>query len=565
MQNNFLFQARQNRLIASVRVFQAGISLASVWAEPDKPGILDDLVFYLLGGYLALAAASWVVARYWRGRHETMFLAMLGLDAVVFAVALYLTAGSTSPFFSIFLLIALSATLQWGWRGAAAATGVALLVFVPTALPAYQHATGFRFDPPRFILRVGTLLSVGGLLLAYGRHQDRVASDMLRLSGAQLRPEASEEAPVWACLEHALTVFGLKRGAFVWGDPEEPGLTLDELSPEGRRRTPLAIAPGQDHPSLDGAEEPFFFDPAGPAAVSLGRDGRMKAAPDDVLTSPALRELATSELTLVLPVRAAAFAGWIVLKDVPVLDRESLVLGSTVAAQAAVTIGSWRSLMVWRDAAAAQQRVRLARDIHDGTLQFLAGASMQLEALARRLGDGERDQIRRLQDDLKAEQRQLRALIGSTADIAPDHRRPADFDAEVKSLISDLSRRWNADIRFESDLADRPLPAPLVFELLQVVREAISNAVRHGRARTVAIRVADKGGELELVISDDGVGMPAHGVFGMAQLKDLMVGPRTLRSRVAGLGGDLVVESGPDGVTLRIAAPLGAPLAMEPG
>jgi signal transduction histidine kinase len=537
--------------------------LASVWAEPDKPGILDNLVFYLLAGYLVVALASWVAARYWRGRHEAMFLAMFALDAVVFTVALYLTAGSTSPFFSIFMLIALSATLQWGWRGAAAATGLALAVFIPTALEVYQRATGFQFDPPRFILRVGTLLSLGGLLVAYGRHQERVSTDMLRLSGGQLQPEASEQAPVAACLEHAVKVFGLKQGLFVWGDPEEPGLILDELSSEGHRRSALQVASGEDHPSLEAAEEPFFFDPSGPSGVSLGLDGRMRPAPEEASASPLLRELATTT-SLVLPVRAPGFAGWIILRDLQLLDRELLVLGATVAAQAAVAIGSWRSLMLWRDAAAAEQRVRLARDIHDGALQFMAGAAMQLESVARRLPpdqSGTLEQIRRLQDDLKGEQRQLRELIGSTSDLTGHRLRASDFRTEVEGLAVALARRWNAKISVAAEEADRPLSGSLVFELLQIVSEAISNAVRHGRASIVDIRAAQAEESLRLTIADNGVGMPVHGVFGMAQLKDMAAGPRSLRGRVAGLGGDLVVESGPTGTTLKITAPTAPALA----
>jgi signal transduction histidine kinase len=560
MQSNLLFQARQNRLIATVRVFQACFSVASMWAEPDKPGILDNVVVWILVAYLAVAIASWIAARSWRGRHETMFLWMFALDAVVFTVALYLTAGSTSPFFNIFLLIVLSATLQWGWRGAAVATAVSLLVFLPTGLGLYQHATGFQLDVSRFILRVGTLLSVGGLLMAYGRHQERVGQDMLRLSGAELRPEASEQAPVGACLEHALTVFGVTRGLFVWGDPEEPGLTIEALSPEGRRRSSMLIADDEDHPSLDDAEEPFFYDPAGPSAVSVGRDGRMRPAPPEVVGSQVLHELAPAA-SLVLPVRASGFAGWIILPGLPLLDRELLILGATVAAQASVAVESWRSLMVWRDAAAAQERVRLARDIHDGTLQFLAGAAMQLESVARRLPADEeaaREQIRRLQEDLKAEQRQLRELIGSSSDLIGDRPHAADFRAEVQNLAAALARRWNANISVAAEQAERPLPGSLAFELLQIVREAISNAVRHGRANEVNIQAAQDDRGLELTIADNGVGMPVHGVFGMAQLKDMAAGPRSLRGRIAGLGGDMVVESGPGGTTLRISTPLAA-------
>ena len=59
-----------------------------------------------------------------------------------------------------------------------------------------------------------------------------------------------------------------------------------------------------------------------------------------------------------------------------------------------------------------------------------------------------------------------------------------------------------------------------------------------------------------LTISDNGIGMPVRGVFNMQELKTMGVGPRMLQDRVAGLGGELVLESWSKGTTLRITAPL---------
>ena len=562
MQNNLLFQARQNRLIAAVRVFQACFSLASALVEPNRPGVFDDYARQILMVYLGVSVLAWVAAQYWRSRHEVMFLGLLVVDGLVFATVLYLTAGSTSPFFAVFLLVVLSATLQWGWRGAATATAIALVAFAPTGLSIYQNLTGFQFDPPRFILRIGTLLSVGGLLVAYGRHQERITNDMLNLFGAPLQTEGSERPPTFNCLELAISVFGLERAAFVWGDPEEPGLHIDQLTPEGRLESTWPASAGD--PVVEAIKEPFFFDGRRQSVMSLTREGRSRPGPVEVLESPLLGVLA-ADLALVLPVSASGFSGWIILSEFPGLDREALVFGGAVAAQASVAVEAWRSLVVWRDAAASEERVRLARDLHDGTLQFLAGTAMQLTALARELGPGQKglgERIQRLQEDLKSEQRQLRELIDSTSSFARPRNRPADFRQEVQNLTAVLARRWSAAISVEVEQpADRQLPGALAFELLQIVREAISNAVRHGKASAVSIHADSDQGSFRLTITDNGIGMPVHGVFDMDELKAMAVGPRMLQGRVAGLGGRLVVESGPDGVTLEITAPLTGALA----
>jgi len=557
MQNHLLLQARQNRLIATVRVFQACFSLASALVEHGGAGGFDPYVRQILTGYLGVSALGCVTAYFWRSRHETLFLGLLAVDGLVFAAVLYLTAGSTSPFFAVFLLIVLSATLQWGWRGAAAATAIALAVFAATGLPAYHDLTGYPFDPPRFILRIGTLLSVGGLLVAYGQHQERINNAMLSLFGTPLPAEASERPPIIECLEFATSVFGLEHAAFVWGDPEEPGLQIDQLTPGGPVKSSWPISPGD--PLMEAISEPFFFDGRRPTVISLAPDGRTRRDHGDTLTSPLLSAFA-AELTLVLPVSASGFSGWIFLSAFPSLDREALMLGGVVATQAGVAIEAWRSLVTWRDAAAAEERVRIARDLHDGTLQFMAGTAMQLTSLFRELEPGEkgaRDRVQRLLEDLKSEQRQLRVLIDSTS--APPRRgnRPAAFQEEVSNLAAVLARRWSTEISVNVEgPADCELPGNLAFELLQIVREAISNAVRHGKASAVSIDADNDRNAMKLTIADNGIGMPVHGLFNMQELKTMGVGPRMLRDRVAGLGGELMLESRSNGTTLRITAPL---------
>ena len=557
MQNHLLLQARQNRLIATVRVFQACFSLASALVEHGDAGGFDPYGRQILAGYLGVSILGCVAAYFWRGRHETLFLGLLAVDGLAFAAVLYLTAGSTSPFFAVFLLIVLSATLQWGWRGAAAATATALAVFAATGLPTYHDLTGSPFDPPRFILRIGTLLSVGGLLVAYGQHQERINNGMLSLFGAPRAAEASERPPTFECLEFATSVFGLERATFVWGDPEEPSLQIDQLTPGGPLKSSWPIS--ADDPLMDDAREPFFFDGRRPTVVSLAPDGRTRRDQGDILTSPLLSVFAT-ELALVLPVSASRFSGWIILSAFPSLDREALMLGGVVARQVSVAIEAWRSLVAWRDAAAAEERVRIARDLHDGTLQFMAGTAMQLTALFRELEPrqkGARDRVQRLLEDLKSEQGQLRVLIDSTSPPARLGGRPADFQEEVQNLAAVLARRWSTDISVNVEQpADRELPGNLAFELLQIVREAISNAVRHGKASAVSINADSDKKSMKLTITDNGIGMPVHGVFNMQELKTIRVGPRMLQDRVSALGGELVLESRPNGTTLRITAPL---------
>jgi signal transduction histidine kinase len=559
MSNDVLFQARQNRLLARVRVVLALFSTAAIYVDPDRPGFRDDLSFYVLEAYLAASVGILLVTRYWRGGYGQVFRPTFALDFLAFAAVLYLSYGSTgSPFFLLFVFMILSATLQWGWRGAAALTAVVMAVFIPTGLALYPQTTGTSVDVARFTVRVGSMLSLAGLMIAFGRHEERIERDMLRLFGPRLRPVTSDTPPIEACLEHATTVFGLKHGLFVWGDPEEPKLTVAQLADGRLTEWDWPVVRGAPPAALDPIDEPFVFDPQGPSAFSIQGEAQMTPVPRQVLDNPILHGLATGR-ALVLPVKASSFAGWVVLVDPPELARESLFLGSTVAAQLSVAVEAWRSLMVWRDAAAADARVRLAQDLHDGILQFLAGTALQLEALAHDVDPAQgphKDRIARLQDDLRTEQRQLRELIGALGPRA--HQKPpawVDLAAEMEGLAAMLRRQWSAEVAVDLDPSYRRLPARLAFELLQIIREAVSNAVRHGRAGTISINGGKAAETLALTIKDDGKGMPLMGDFDMDELNRLGLGPRSLRARIAQLGGTLLVSSTPQGSTLNITLP----------
>src|SRR6266699_2070588 len=86
-----------------------------------------------------------------------------------------------------------------------------------------------------------------------------------------------------------------------------------------------------------------------------------------------------------------------------------------------------------------------------------------------------------------------------------------------------------------------------------ILAEAIANAVRHGRASRVDVRVKKSAEYMQLWIRDNGHGVEErNGVYGEAELAAENWGPSSLRSRIAELNGSLVLSSSPEGVELRV-------------
>ena len=88
-----------------------------------------------------------------------------------------------------------------------------------------------------------------------------------------------------------------------------------------------------------------------------------------------------------------------------------------------------------------------------------------------------------------------------------------------------------------------------------MVRESLANAARHGGAAHVEVEIAAAGDGLAVRVTDDGRGFPFSGRYDLAELERRDMGPRTMRARIAALGGDLVIESSNQGSRLEMKLP----------
>jgi signal transduction histidine kinase len=208
-----------------------------------------------------------------------------------------------------------------------------------------------------------------------------------------------------------------------------------------------------------------------------------------------------------------------------------------------------------RTLAVQQERDRISRDLHDGIIQTLFSIGMNLEsasALVDTAPARAQERMRGAVDRIDDAIRELRNTIF--------HLRPhAAATLGLRDGLVELAREHevNALVRADLDL-DRDLdafvPEAMVPDVLQVVREALSNVARHARAGTVGITAAAHGTALRVEVVDDGVGFePTGPAVGR--------GLENVRERAHVLRGDLVVESTP-GVGTRIA--LTVPLFAAP-
>lgn len=193
----------------------------------------------------------------------------------------------------------------------------------------------------------------------------------------------------------------------------------------------------------------------------------------------------------------------------------------------------------------ATERARIGRDLHDGLAPLLAGASLSAEALRRGMPVGSEDErdAARLADRLRSAARETRRVAHAL--------QPAALDLGLRSAVEEhlagLADLPSPTFDLVSELD--PLPPDVTSVAYLVVLEGVNNALQHARARRVEVRLVVVADALEVAVSDDGVGLATPYVSGL--------GIRSMRERVAGLGGRLaVVQKAGGGTSLTATIPL---------
>ncbi|MGR0219766.1 sensor histidine kinase [Agromyces sp. ZXT2-6] len=204
-----------------------------------------------------------------------------------------------------------------------------------------------------------------------------------------------------------------------------------------------------------------------------------------------------------------------------------------------------------RDAGVADERARLAREIHDTIAQSLTGLVMVAQRTERRLAVVDGATVASARSDLELMEQmarealtEARGLVASLAPVDPG----AGLAEALRRLASSFERETGVRVSATTDAAD--LDRELEVVLLRCAQEGLANVRKHARAAAAQVTVATDADEVTLEVRDDGVG-PGDAVAG-----DVGFGLAGMRDRVALVGGR--VDFGPGeggGTVLRVTVP----------
>jgi signal transduction histidine kinase len=239
------------------------------------------------------------------------------------------------------------------------------------------------------------------------------------------------------------------------------------------------------------------------------------------------------------------------------LHSEEVELAQALANQAMLAIQLTRLSDRSREAAVMAERNRVVRDVHDTLAHAFTGVIVQLEAAddaaARGLEAEAGAHVARAEAMARTGLQEARRSVMA---LRPQALESSDLPTALNSLLTQMTAGTSLLAEFSQEGMTRPLPPLWDEHLLRIGQESLTNAIRHGHAHRVLMRLRFVDSVVRLEVSDDGGGFDQYTAsdgLGLAGMK----------ARVASVGGQLSIQSAArEGTTISVTLPNSPPLSM---
>jgi signal transduction histidine kinase len=531
------------RLIALLRVSLTIFCLVD-FSTLENPGSYDRSIFAFV--LIAYAVFGLVVA--WFpiiGKIRTGWqLPVHVIDIGVVSYLMYFSRALSSTFFALYVFVLLSATFRWNWRGAIWTTA---LVFVLDVI-LFQSS---RTAP--FLIQSAFLLIVGGMFAFFGVGRQHSADRLDKIAawpGVRIQThEPVDHHWLDSSLAHIANALEVPRILVLWEITKEPYAYVS-LFANGecwQERTSTDLFDGLVAGDLDGT----IF-----ASESLDSQECFTSTGNREIQDWIINRVVASKFEIAsvcsAPFSADNCRGRVFLLDRPHWGQDYLTLVGIVAARLCIELEYYAICIELEETATSRERIRLSRDLHDGTLQSLTAAALQLKMISDRSGEdiqNDIDVVRRL---ILSEQRRIRAFVDGRQPLLS--AGPIKIRNVVQRTLKKLERQWKCKVKAQSiEPQDAMVSDETARQIEFLIAEAVANAVHHGEASSINIAIEQTRNELSLQVIDNGNGLPGiMGKYDQAELASLGIGPQSILKRINSLRGKMSLISSSNGVELLI-------------
>ncbi|MEO8071096.1 MAG: histidine kinase [Acidobacteriota bacterium] len=464
-------------------------------------------------------------------------------------------------FFIYFVFALFSAALRWGSRGTVSTAVVVLVAFTVMGMSLSRTLGPAEFELNRFIIRIVYLAGVAAVLTYLGQHEERLRDEVRRLARWPTTTDRDANTVVPRLLEHSAGILSARRSLLVWSKDDEPWTYIASW--------PSVVAGVEKQPP--GTMEPVVPEPLGDATFLcrglLDVESSVIVSRADVATTwrglPVHRDLLprlTGTGVVSTPFRTEHLSGRVFFAGVADVSVDLVPLVEVVGRELGGSLDQLYAYERAREIAIGEDRIRVARDLHDGVLQSLTGIRLELRGIGTSAGDDPcptsiATRLFGIERAMAIDQGDLRRFIEG---LKPSLRLA---DAPLAERLDDLRRRmtleWRTPIAICVQPRDLAVSETLDRAVTLMIHEAIVNALKHGHPSRVSVEVQSVDGCLVVSIEDDGGGFSFRGRHEHDVLVALDIGPVSLRERASSLGGHIAVESSGAGSRVEFSIPLG--------
>jgi signal transduction histidine kinase len=555
-----MLPSRTERTIVIFRVVLAISSLFAVWLDPNDAQRYLFPTYTLHSVYVVYAIALAFYA--WNRQESGRWLLVTHLcDIAMCAIFQILSLGpSSSPFFTYFVFSLFCGALRWGWRGTLRTAGLVITLFLIMGI-SMRHTIGPNaFDLERYVIRAFYLTVVAGLLMFLGQHEARLRRNIVRLARWPSATGLDGHEGLSRVIEHAAQIVGATHALVAWEADDEPWMHLATWSPAGL--TVTRHGPSEFHPlvplELDAAIVLCTTTGAERSCVFLDQDGG-HVQWDGVAVHPGLARRLDGVGLVSAPIRSERIDGRVFFTDLLAPTSELMTMTGVVSREIGSSLEQISMAEHLREIAASEQRLRVARDLHDGVLQSLTGIRFELQDVAAELNTDEsraqRQRLLAIERSLAIEQRELRMFINSLKprpEVSAENALLKNLDA----LRDRVAFEWKVPLTIRVGPRVAAIPLSIERAIPPMVHEAVVNALKHGDPSRIRVDLDVEDDLLRIIVADDGHGFPFRGRYDHQTLVEARLGPTSLRERAASLGGTLMIDSQGSGSRVEIALPL---------
>jgi signal transduction histidine kinase len=560
------------RILATARAVLAVSSLVAVYFDPTEPVPYASLAYGLLVLYSGYSVTLAVVLRF---RTEVSAHYSLGVhtaDVLWPVVISAFTDGPNSPFFLYFIFALLAAGFRWGMREAlltmVAATGAVMAeAFVLTRTP-LAHFVKAQFNLNGFAMRAVYLMIFGALIGYLAESENRRRAEALSISrlSAKARVETGLKGTLQAVLQEMLRLFSGRTLLLVTSETETNRAYLWRTEVLNKMAETVFTSR-----QLDTSEGQVYLFPL--PRDCAGAVWRRRNGISTIMIDSSGGRIRGKECYLPTEFLAQHRFGRVLMSTVsasPAVSARLFVFEPKIEGDSETQLHFLQNLLnqvtpavynVYllrrlRSRAAAVERARVARDLHDGVVQSLHAIGFRLYALRaqKTMEACKRDQeLLDIQQLVQNEAVNIRTLI--------QQLKPLDFDPRhLVDFLAGMIERYEYDTgiaaKFVCDLRDIAFPPHICREVASIIQEALVNVAKHSGAKNVLIKLALREGAWILTIDDDGRGFEFCGRFSHSELEEARRGPMIIRDRVRAIGGELSIDTRPGrGARLEITIP----------